>query len=365
MGESLYQFMTQYMSELHKERPLPEGEFDKRIGAMKQVLRESRSLSVDELKETMTTAHFALYFADALSRMFYKEYTAKMGSWRNYCFIDYAPDFRDVKRFRMTRPGTLFLRREKAENKATFRTESEIHYGVESYGRQFDVSWQAIQNDDLGEIKRTPQLMGEAARMFEDQFVSALYDNGVTQATLAGMGMPWAGTGRLTHANLAIGMAAMNSRVDAVGNPIVVNSAWLVIPPLLEIQAMTILQSQLAAGVATNDKNVLPGFIRGICIDPYIGWAGINIPWYLVADPSQIPSISVLRLQGFDQPWISKQASDIEIISGVAPAAFGLASFGTGDIQYAVDDVIGGWDDAAFVGVTDFRGIYYSSGTTV
>ena len=41
-----------------------------------------------------------------------------------------------------------------------------------------------------------------------------------------------------------------------------------------------------------------------------------------------------------------------------------MGSFETGDIEYLVQDVIGGWDDATYVGVTDFRGIYYSAGTT-
>jgi hypothetical protein len=364
MAESLIRFMGEFMSESAKAAPLAEGELDKRIGALKTMFREVGNMTGDQFRETMTVAHFPQYFHDALSRMFFKEYTAKMGAWRNYCYMDSAPDFRDVRRFRMSRPGTLHLRREKAENKATYREEAYMDYAVDSYGEQFDVSWQTIQNDDLGEIKKTPMLMAEAARMFEDQFVSALYDNAVTQATLAGMGAPWSGTGRLTHPNLAIGLAAMNSRFDLAGNPVVVNSGWLVIPTILEIQAMTILQSQLAAGVATNDKNVLPGFIRGICVDPYMAWAGINVPWYLVADPAQIPTIPVLRLQGFDQPWVTKQASDIELISGSAPAAYMLSSFATGDIQYAVDDIIGGWDSATLVGVADPTGIYYSSGTT-
>jgi hypothetical protein len=121
------------------------------------------------------------------------------------------------------------------------------------------------------------------------------------------------------------------------------------------------------AGVATNDKNVLPRFITGIYVDPYITINPLfpaNIPWYLFADPSDIPAVTVLRLRGVPGPWTYKKASDIESIQGNAPAAFNLGSFATGDIEYAVSDVIGGWDNAALVGVTDPNGIYYSNGTT-
>ena len=56
--------------------------------------------------------------------------------------------------------------------------------------------------------------------------------------------------------------------------------------------------------------------------------------------------------------------SDIDIIAGSAPQSYRLGDFATGNIEFMVEDIIGGWDDATYVGVTDFRGIYYSSGTT-
>ena len=52
------------------------------------------------------------------------------------------------------------------------------------------------------------------------------------------------------------------------------------------------------------------------------------------------------------------------MLMGSAPAPFNLGDFHTGDIEFSVDDVIGGWDNATYVGVSDFRGIYYSNGTT-
>ena len=53
-----------------------------------------------------------------------------------------------------------------------------------------------------------------------------------------------------------------------------------------------------------------------------------------------------------------------EMVTGTAPSAFLMGSFATGDIEFMVEDIVGAWDDASYVGVTDFRGIYYSSGTT-
>jgi hypothetical protein len=220
-------------------------------------------------------------------------------------------------------------------------------------------------NDDLGKIRETPQRMARAAARFEDGFVSALYDNATTQATLAALGVPWAITGRLTAANLAIGINAMAVRTDVGGvNQLNFRKLHLVVPTVLRIQAGVILRSELMAGVATNDLNILSEFISAVHVDPYIATAGINVPWYLFADPSESPAVSVARLNGFEAPWVFKKSSDVELMSGSAPAPFLLGSFGTGDIEYAVETIIGGWDDASYVGVTDFRGILYSSGTT-
>lgn len=335
-----------------------------RISAMNDLAVNYRHMDGAQLREVMTTAHFDAYFADAISRAFFKDYAYQRGSWRDYTYPDTAPDFRDVDRYRMTEPGTLLRRREKAPIKATHISDNVVNYGVEEFARQFDVSWRAIMNDDLGKIRETPTRMLSAVNRFEDGFVSALYDNAATQAGLVALGAAYAGTGRLTLANLAIALNAMKSRVDAGGNPIQINKVWLVIPSILEIQAAVIMQSVLAPGVATNDKNVITQFLAGYRVDPYIATAAPNVPWYLFADPSEIPAVPVARLQGWAQPLVFQKASDIRVVSGSAPGAFLMGDFATGDIEFAVETVIGGWDDATFVGVVDPNGIYYSSGTT-
>jgi hypothetical protein len=326
-------------------------------------LREWREIRDSEtFLEVMTRGHFANYFADALSRAFYDDYQYDVGSWRDYTYPDTTPDFRDVKRFRMSEPGTLYKRRDKQQLSATSITPTQIQYGVEEYGDQFDVSWQTILNDDLGKIRETPTRMVNAARRWLDEWVSALYDNATTQAALVALGVVYAGTGRLTPANLAIGLNAMMQRVDVNGNQMNINRVWLVIPKVLELQAAQILQDLLQYGGAGG--NVLNQFVAGVRVDPYIGFAGANVPWYLFADPSEVPTVTVARLQGWDGPVAFMKRSDIQMVSGTVPQAFLMGSFATGDIEFAVEDIIGGWDDADYVGVTDFRGIYYSSGTT-
>lgn len=338
------------------DRVMPE------VLALRELGRRGRDMHSAEFAEVMTTAHFVTYFSNALSRRFYDDYEMAKGTWIDYTYPDTTPDFRDVSRMRMSEPGTLGKRREKAPHQTTFITETEIHYGIEEYSEQFDVSWRTILNDDLGKIRETPARMVNAARRFEDSYVSALYDNATTQFAINALGLVFGGTGRLTTPNLAIGLSAMMQRVDVNGNQMNINKIWLVIPKVLEMQARTILADILEFGGAGG--NVLNEFLAGVRVDPYIGFAGINVPWYLFADKSEVPTVTVARLQGSPGPATFVKNSDIRMMTGAVPGAFTMGSAATGDIEYYVVDFIGGWDDASYVGVTDFRGLYYSSGTT-
>jgi hypothetical protein len=330
--------------------------------ALQELRTNWRQMDNEELSETLTSAHFAGYFGDVISRMFYNDYKYAGGEWTNYVFQDKAPNGSQVKRLRMTEPEGLTLRGEKENHKDTFIRPSYKQYGWEEWSRKIDFSWRTILDDDLGKIQETAtRFVGVAARSL-NAFVSNLYDNAVTQGGLVALGANYAGTGRLTLPNLAIGINGMKQRADALGNPIDVGTIRLVIPQVLEVQASAIFENLLTyGGPGGNNMN---RFVANYWIDPYIAFVGANVPWYLVADPMNIPAITLCRLQGWDGPVVVRKTSDQTAVYGNAPAAFMLGDFNTGNIEYAVIDTFGGDDDATYAGVTDFQGIYYSSGTT-
>lgn len=333
------------------------------LTALRELAGMSFSTDRALLAETMTVAHFTTYFANTLSRMFYKDYEYQQGEWQQYIFVDAnVPDFRLVQRFRMSEPENLTLRREKQNHRETYIQAALKDYGVEEWSRAFDVSWRTILNDDLGKIAETPQRMAGAARRSLDSFVSGLYDNATSQAALVALGATYAGTGRLTLANLAVGVNAMKQHQDALGNPIAINKVHLVVPPVLQIQAAQIMKDLISYGGP--NSNVIADFIAGVHVDPYISFSGANVPWYLFADPSEIPTVTLARLSGWPGPVVMRKSSDISVISGSAPAAFLEGDFSTGDIVFAVEDVYGGDDDDTLGGITNPFGIYYSSGTT-
>ncbi len=362
---SLYNVLAEYMHEDFKAEAISGQELDNRVGALKEMYSPNiKTMSPAQFQEVLTTAHFTNYFSDALSRMFYQDYQIREMGWSAYTYADTAPTFRDVDRLRMSRPGTLYKRREKGEAKATSIADSKISYGVEEFARQIDISWRVILEDDLGKIREVPRAMARAAVEFENEFVTALFDNATTQAALVGQGAQFAGTGALTHENLALAITYMNTRNDPDGYPLAVGGIYLVIPPQLAMQAEVILGSTQMSSSAANDLNVIPRFLRGYIVNDQISTTAEASPWYLFADPAAIPAVPVVRLQGYEMPFVYMKASNIEMIMGSAPPAMLMGSYETGDIEYTVEDFIGGWDDDTWVGVVDYRGIYYSSGTS-
>lgn len=343
--------------------PTPSSEVEQHIAKLGELGSNWASMSGRQFKEVMTTAHFSDYFGRALDVAFRDRYDRQLGQWRNYVYMDTAPDFRDVQRFRQGMGGGLYRRGEKGEAEATYLQHEYIEYGLDEWARQIDISWRVMLNDDLGEIQRIPEYIAEIAALWLDEWVSNLYDNATFQATVAALGYPWAGTGRLTLANLALGINAMMQRTDTQGKRIAFPRLFLVIPPILQIQAQTILRDLLSYGGPGG--NILGSFVAGVYVDPYIAFAGANVPWYLFAEPSMACApVTVARLAGIDGPFVTQKDSDIRVVTGAAPAALLAGNFATGDIEYMVEDIVGGWDDASYAGVTDVNGVFYSSGTT-
>jgi len=322
-----------------------------------------------KMSEALTVADFPLYFARTLSRMVLDRYNYQVGAWKQYTKMDQVPDYTEAERYRFTETERLERRRDKEESYATYIEEAQFKLAVDDYAKQIDFSRRVLVNDDLGAFNDIPLKMADSARRFEDWYVSALYDNALTQAALVALGANYSGTGRLTTANLAIAYNAFAQRVDGQALPLAISPTYLVIPKILELQAKTILQSEKIAELATNATNVLRGSLQ-IVVDPYIIPTAPNIQWYLFAAPSDVAAIHVARMQGVAEgPRMYMKAPDKLAMSpsgGLGGADWRLGSFISGDIEMEVETTIGSRTDdlTGLVGVCDSNGVYYSAGTT-
>ncbi len=206
------------------------------------------------IREALTTSDFPFLFGDVLNRQVLASYQAVDPVWK--AFVKMSTVSRIYPqvggyRFAIT-GGDQFLAEvaEKAEYQASDRSEAKYELSVKKYGRQFDISWEAMINDDLGALKDTPTRFAMAAVRTEHRITTNLYArdysavNHNTNLYSDGVvGEVNAVTSLLTIANLEAGVQAMASWLDAGGEPIQNRAKFLVVPPALEFTGMQILNS--------------------------------------------------------------------------------------------------------------------------
>jgi len=303
------------------------------------------------IREALTTSDFPLLFGDVLDRQVLASYKAVDPVWKAFVKMSTVRDFKVSDRYAITGGDQVLARvAEKGEYLASERSEERYHLSVNKYGRQFDISWESLINDDLGALKDTPERFARAAVRTEHDLVTSTYaGNGALYAAAN----PNTTAAVLSIASLEAGVAAMASVLDANGQPIMNRAKYLVVPPVLEMTARQILTSaekmwvSNAAGapVAYPTNNVISQYGLTLVVDPYLAIyanaAEQATQWYLFADPKDIAALEFAHLSGHERPEICMKASDKVTVGGGAIGPMS-GDFATDNVLYRVRHVFGG-----------------------
>lgn len=313
------------------------------------------------IKEALTTSDFPYLFGDVLDRQVLAAYKAVDPVWKAFTrrgTVRRIYPHVGGYRFAIT-GGDQYLGEvpEKGEYPASERDELRDSIYVRKYGRQFDISWEAIIADDLGALTDTPTRFARAGVRTEHRLVTTAYANDLgthgagniyDNATANQIN---AANVALTIANLENSIEAMKAFLDTNGEPIMNSPKFLVVPPALEFTARQIITSsqkmwvESAGGAATAYPmtNVVAQAGLTLIVDPYL--AVINADtypnsWYLFANPADIAAIEYDYLEGHERPEICMKASDKVNIGG-GPISPMDGDFATDNIFYRVRDVFG------------------------
>lgn len=316
------------------------------------------------IREALTTSDFPYLFGDVLDRQVLASYKAVDPVWKAFTKMSTNRDFKDSYRFAIT-GGDQYLAEvaEKGEYLASERDEARYTLALSKYGRQFDISWEALINDDLGALKDTPERFSRAAVRTEHRVLTTLYARNYDAVSHANAGYLYSDggvantdnvvTSLLTIASLETGLEFMASVVDANSEPIQNRAKFLVVPPALEMTARQILTSatkmwtEHAAGAGPRAypmTNTVSQMGLTLVIDPYlpvIDTTSGATGWYLFADPKDIAALEVAHLRGHERPEICMKASDKVTIGGGAIGPMS-GDFATDNVLYRVRLVFGG-----------------------
>jgi len=315
------------------------------------------------LREVLTTSDFPYLFGDVLDRQVLASYKAVDPVWKAFTRPGTVPRIYPQVggyRFGIT-GGDQYLAEvaQKGEYLASERDEARYAMYVKKYGRQFDISWEALINDDLGALKDTPERFARAAVRTEHRLVTNTYCADALADSTHALGFLYnsalvdainLGALPLTIANLENTCEAMAAFTDVNGEPIMNRAKYLVVGPGLEFTARQILTStnkqwlDTAAGavIPVPTTNVLPQYGLQLVIDPYlpIFLPDAKLSWFLFSDPKDIAAMEADYLVGHERPEICMKASDKVNIGGgeISPMA---GDFGTDNVFYRVRDVFG------------------------
>jgi len=358
----------------------PEG-YERRLTEVINLLSNTSNLPAHKheylLREALTTSDFPLLFGDVLDRQMLAAYKATPPVWKPYTKLSTVPRIApQVGGYRFAMRGGdehLDIVAEKSEYLASDRNADRYALSVDKYGRQFDISWEAMINDDLSALQDTPTRFAMAAQRTEHRIVVGQYAYDLAGGIAHVVGGPLYSTlaaelnetaGALTIGFLEQGLEVMAGRTDAAGEPIYCRAKFLVVPPALEMTARQILTSSEkrytggAAGTAWPTSNVLPQYGLQLIVDPYLPAAATangsaasqNTQWYLFSDPNDIRVIEAAHLTGHERPEICMKASDKVTVGGGAINPMG-GDFATDNIFYRVRLIFGAT-------TLDWRGSY-------
>ena len=329
------------------------------------------------LSEAMSTSDFSYLFADTLQRLLLDQFQVANHDWELYTGVRTAPDFRDVKRFRVTAGAGLLAELGQGESyPQDVVSDTYKAYGLKKWGRVRSFFWEAFVNDDLEALRRAPADLAQAARNTEACVVTAAY---AANATLYSAAHTVNGTNYSNVTNDTLSLDSLVAAISEMGTypgddttGIIINNTpkYIAVGSLgLKLQAEQILQSPQVMYVGQTDMSNLPtvnplGTLRGnlqVVWNPFLQLLDTNwqTGWYLFSDPALGYAVEGLRLAGFETPSLFMRASaQLAVGGGLAPATMG--AFDNDTVDYKIRhcfnaahmNEVGGW-----------RFTYYSTGT--
>lgn len=332
-----------------------------------RAFRGSRRGMLD-LQEAMAAGDFQHAVFDVLDREVLPQYEAITPVWTQYVSPTTVRDFRP-KRLVDLLGGKAGLDPVPELSEYPARSVSKALYEltVSKYGGRFALSWEAMVNDDLDELRNLPENLAVAARDTESRVAAGLLTAGdgpnpayfnanawgrtydpQTNSWSGGESNILAGNPALSIDSLQAAIDAIKARRDPDGRPIVVPRFKLVVPQALEMTAQRILATlevRVTTGdVQTIERNYVAGSVE-LVVDPWLDVldAGSNsaTSWYVVPAPNAARKALFLgKLRGHEVPDLRVKADTGSRVGGgsIAPED---GSFDIDDIQYRVRHVVG------------------------
>lgn len=324
--------------------------------------------SMLRLTEAMSTDDFRVAAFEVIDREMLTRYQDLPATWTEYAHRTTVRDFKPKKLVDLLggRAG-LDPVPERTEYPARKVSKALYQLAVSKFGGRFQISWESIINDELGEIQEMPGNLAIAARDTESRAAAGLLTDGSGPNDAYFNATAWgrtydeeagtwsggssnlmSGNPALTVDSLTTALNAISQRRDLENRPIVVQAYKLVVPPALEFTARKILDATEIRVTQGSNLVIMGNWIAGkvkLVVDPWLPvldlGANVATTWYLVPDPTVArPALHIGFLRGHETPDLRLKADAGNRVGG-GPVAPEEGSFDADDIQYRVRHIVG------------------------
>lgn len=239
-------------------------------------------------------------------------------AWRQIASIVPVRDFKTRTSFTMT--GDMTFEKVSPAGEITHGKVGEETYTnrADTYAKMFAITRQDIINDDLGALTQLPRRIGRGAALkLNDVFWGVFLDDADFFPTNKSLGNYVDGAGSaLSLGGLEKANTAFHRQTDPDGKPLGIRPAILLTPVELGNTARSLMNSQLVVSGKNQldpDGNVWRGRFTPV-ETTYLTAAKV---WYLLANPSDLPTIEVAFLNGQQMPIVESAQADFNTL-GIA-----------------------------------------------
>ncbi len=202
------------------------------------------------IRAAVSTYALPTALGNAMNRIMEKTYMDSPATWRSFCSVRSANDFKDHTSIRPSFTHPLEEVGADGELKHGGLKEATFPWSISTFGRMLTIPRQDIINDDLGFLDEVSPMMAKASlRKLADLVFSTLLaaPSSYFDASLGNLG-----TDAMGVPGLGAAIAAVRNQKDAESNNLDITPATLLVSPDKESDAKIALDSEFTERVAEN-----------------------------------------------------------------------------------------------------------------
>jgi len=258
---------------------------------------------------THSTSDFPYLLENSIGKELQRAYTAFAETWRSIANVSSVPDFKQNSRIRLGSFNSLDTIPEGGEYTAGTIGEEKETIQAATKGKLITLTRQMIINDDLNGFLRIAGLMGRAgARTIGNDVYGIITDNAALfdgTALFHADHNNLAGSGAApTLALIGAAKTAMRKQQDPDANDYLdIQAKYIVCGVELEDTIKALIASETDFTVANSKKINVHRNSLEVVSDPRLN----ATEWYLLANPTDIPTLEIAFLDGNQTPYLESQ----------------------------------------------------------